>query len=64
MNIPNLSLCMFPFFVCVWFNSEEMNKLIDSTFPLRFIRNLDKYYQYYLKDFNLKKVIIPTFQYK
>ena len=51
----NLSLCMFPFFVCVWFNSEEIDKLIDSTFPLRFIRNLEKYYQYYLKDFNFKK---------
>lgn len=51
----NLSLCMFPFFVSVWFNSEEIDKLIDSTFPLRFIRNLDKYYQYYLKDFNFKK---------
>ena len=50
----NLSLCMFPFFVCIWFNSEEIDKLIDSTFPLRFIRNLEKYYQYYLKDFNFK----------
>ena len=48
----NLSLCMFPFFVCVWFNSEEIDKLIDSTFPLRFIRNLEKYYQYYLVDFD------------
>lgn len=54
----NLSLCMFPFFVCVWFNSEEIDKLIDSTFPLRFLRNLDKYYQYYLKDFNIKKTKI------
>jgi len=51
----NLSLCMFPFFVCVWFNSEEIDKLIDSTFPFRFIRNLEKYYQYYLVDFNFKK---------
>lgn len=51
----NLSLCMFPFFVCVWFNSEDIDKLIDSTFPLRFIRNLEKYYQYYLKDFDFKK---------
>ena len=54
----NLSLCMFPFFVCVWFNSEEIDKLIDSTFPLRFLRNLDKYYQYYLKDFNIKNTKI------
>ena len=54
----NLSLYMFLFFVCVWFNSEEIDKLIDSIFPLRFIRNLDKYYQYYLKDFNFKKTKI------
>ena len=54
----NLSLCMFPFFVCVWFNSEEIDKLLDSTFPLRFIRNLEKYYKYYLKDFNFEKKII------
>ena len=49
----NLSLCMFPFFVCVWFNSEDLDKLIDSTFPLRFLRNIEKYYKYYLADFNL-----------
>lgn len=53
----NLSLCMFPFFVCVWFNSENLDKLIDSTFPLRFIRNLEKYYNYYLKDFKFQKNI-------
>ena len=46
-----LSLCMFPFFVCVWFNSEDLDKLIDSTFPLRFLRNLEKYYNYYLSNF-------------
>ena len=44
-----LSLCMFPFFVCVWFNSEDLDKLIDSTFPVRFFRNLEKYYTFYLK---------------
>lgn len=54
----NLSLCMFPFFVCVWFNSEEIDKLIDSTFPLRFMRNLEKYYKYFLVDFNFKKTKI------
>lgn len=51
-----LSLCIFPFFVCVWFNSEEIDKLIDSTFPLRFIRNLEKYYQYYLTNFNFENI--------
>lgn len=54
----DLSLCMFPFFVCVWFNSEEIDKLIGSIFPLRFIKNLEKYYRYYLKDFNFKKTKI------
>jgi HAD superfamily hydrolase (TIGR01509 family) len=48
-----LSLCMFPFFVCVWFNSEDLEKLIDSTFPLRFLRNLENYYKYYLINFEI-----------
>jgi len=42
------SLCNFPFFVCVWFNSEDSDKLLDKTFPLRFMKNLLKYYEYYL----------------
>ena len=43
-----LSLCSFPFFVCVWFNSEDRDKLIDKTFPIRFMKNLMKYYHKYL----------------
>tara|TARA_B110000967_G_C18674550_1_gene454833 strand:+ start:159 stop:593 length:435 start_codon:yes stop_codon:yes gene_type:complete len=42
------SLCVFPFFVMAWFNSEDSDKLIDSTFPIRFMKNLLKYYNYYL----------------
>jgi len=42
------SICNFPFFVCVWFNSEESDKLLDKTFPLRFMKNLLEYYRYYL----------------
>ncbi len=42
------SLCIFPFFVMVWFNSENQDKLIDRVFPLKFMRNLLKYYNYYL----------------
>lgn len=42
------SICNFPFFVCVWFNSEESDKLLDKTFPLRFMKNLLDYYRYYL----------------
>ena len=45
------ALCVFPFFVCVWFNSEDNDKLIDKCFPLKFMKNLLKYYQYYLVDF-------------
>jgi len=45
-----MALCSFPFFVMVWFNSEDQDKLIDSTFPLRFMKNLLKYYNYYLKE--------------
>lgn len=50
------ALCMFPFFVCVWFNSEEQEKLIDKVFPIKFMKNLLKYYDYYLNDeyFNIK----------
>lgn len=44
------SLCMFPFFVCVWFNSEDSDKHIDKSFPMRFMKNLLKYYNYYIDD--------------
>jgi thiamine kinase-like enzyme len=42
------SLCIFPFFVCVWFNSENSDKLLDPVFPIRFMKNLLLYYNYYL----------------
>ena len=51
MNDFKNALCIFPFFVCVWFNSEDNDKLIDKCFPLKFMKNLLKYYQYYLVDF-------------
>ena len=41
------ALCIFPFFVCVWFNSESRDRLLDPVFPIRFIKNLMKYYNYY-----------------
>jgi len=44
------SLCIFPFFVMVWFNSEDNDKLIDKCFPTRFLKNTLKYYSHYLKD--------------
>jgi thiamine kinase-like enzyme len=49
-----MSLCIFPFFVMVWFNSEKTEKLLDKTFPIKFMKNLLEYYNYFLdyKDFN------------
>lgn len=41
------SLCIFPFFVCVWFNSETNDKLLDPVFPIRFLKDLMKYYNYF-----------------
>lgn len=43
-----LSLCFFPFFVCVWFNSEDNSKLLDKIFPIKFMKNMLKYYDFYL----------------
>jgi beta-phosphoglucomutase len=42
------SLCIFPFFVMIWFNSEDQDKLIDKAFPIKFMKNCLKYYKYYL----------------
>ena len=42
------ALCVFPFFVCVWFNSEDSDKLLDPIFPIRFLKNLMKYYNHFL----------------
>ena len=41
------SLCIFPFFVMVWFNSEDPEKLIDRIFPIRFMKNTLEYYKYF-----------------
>ena len=41
------NLCIFPFIVCVWFNSEDNDKLLDKIFPIRFMKNLIKYYEYF-----------------
>ena len=42
------ALCLFPFFVCVWFNSEDSDKLLDPVFPIKFMKNMLKYYNYFL----------------
>ncbi|CAD7967775.1 unnamed protein product [Amoebophrya sp. A25] len=43
-----LSLCLFPFFVMVWFNSEDQDKLLDKSFPIKFMKNLLEYYNEYV----------------
>jgi HAD superfamily hydrolase (TIGR01549 family) len=48
MNDFKNALCIFPFFVCVWFNSESGDKLLDPIFPIKFMKNLMKYYNHYL----------------
>ena len=48
MNDFKNALCIFPFFVCVWFNSESGDKLLDPVFPIKFMKNLMKYYNHYL----------------
>ena len=40
------ALSIFPFFVTIWFNTENKENLVDKNFPLRFMRKLIKYYEY------------------
>ena len=35
-------------FLYVWFNSEDNDKLLDPVFPIRFMKNLLKYYSHYI----------------
>jgi beta-phosphoglucomutase-like phosphatase (HAD superfamily)/thiamine kinase-like enzyme len=50
MNDFRNALCVFPFFVCVWFNSENKDTLLDPVFPIRFLRNLINYYNYFMDE--------------
>lgn len=43
------SLSCFPFFVAVWFNTEDINTLNDKSFPLNFLKNLIKYMNYLIE---------------
>ena len=43
-----LSLCIFPFFVLVWFNSENRDNLLDKVFPINFMKNTLKFYNRFL----------------
>lgn len=40
----------FPFFVTIWFNSENSDKLLDKVFPIRFLKNFLKYAEFIYKD--------------
>lgn len=40
------SLSIFPFFVMIWFNTEDIHNLVDKNFPKRFMNKLIKYYEY------------------
>ena len=45
-----LSLCIFPFFVLIWFNTVPPDQLIDKVFPIRFLKKLLNYYRVYIDD--------------
>ena len=45
-----LSLCIFPFFVMVWFNSENRDNLLDKVFPIKFMKNTLKFYKKFIDD--------------
>ena len=45
-----ISLCIFPFFVMVWFNSENRDNLLDKVFPISFMKNTLKFYNKFLDD--------------
>lgn len=45
-----ISLCIFPFFVMVWFNSEDRENLLDKVFPIKFMQNVLKFYNKYLDE--------------
>lgn len=43
INDFKISLGVFPLIVCVWFNSEDSDKLIDNVFPIKFMKNMLEY---------------------
>ena len=45
-----ISLCIFPFFVMIWFNSENRDNLLDKVFPINFMKNTLKFYKRFLDD--------------
>lgn len=45
-----VSLCIFPFFVMIWFGSENRELLLDKVFPIKFMKKTLKYYTSFLDD--------------
>ena len=45
-----MALCVFPFFVMVWFNSENRDNLLNKVFPIIFMKNTLKFYKKFLDD--------------
>ena len=43
-----VALCIYPYFVMIWFGSENRELLIDKIFPIKFMKNVLKYYNKYL----------------
>jgi UDP-N-acetylglucosamine diphosphorylase / glucose-1-phosphate thymidylyltransferase / UDP-N-acetylgalactosamine diphosphorylase / glucosamine-1-phosphate N-acetyltransferase / galactosamine-1-phosphate N-acetyltransferase len=58
LNDFKISLCIFPFFVMIWFNSENRDNLLDKVFPISFMKNTLKFYEKFLDDkfFNFIKL--------
>jgi len=46
INDFKISLGIFPLIVCVWFNSEDSDKLIDNVFPIKFMKNMLEYMKF------------------
>jgi hypothetical protein len=50
MNDFKVCLGVFPLIVCVWFNSEDSDKLIDNVFPIKFMKNMLEYMKWASSD--------------
>lgn len=46
----------FPFFVMIWFNSENRDNLLDKVFPINFMKNTLKFYKRFLDDEFFKSI--------
>ena len=56
-----IALCIFPFFVMVWFNSENRDNLLDKVFPINFMKNTLKFYNKYIDNEFFNKLHYHSF---